>query len=77
MLSREAFKVLRAGDPEKHNEMLLDAIDGLSREVDAIVIAQGSMSVLEPRLTDTRVPVYNSGRTGFAKAREILECLQL
>ncbi len=75
VLDSEAFKVLRAGNPDKHNDMLLAAIDALSQEVDAIVLAQLSMSVLEPRLTDTRVPVYNSGRTGFAKAREILESL--
>lgn len=73
ILSSEAFKVLRAGDLEKHNEILLYEIDKLSKEVDVIVMAQVSMSVLEQFLTDTRVPVYNSGRTGFTKAREILE----
>ena len=75
VLSSEAFKVLRAGHPDKHNEILLEEIEKLSKEVDAIVMAQVSMSVLESRLTDTRVPVYNSGRTGFSKAREILEAL--
>jgi len=75
ILSSEAFKVLRAGNPEKHNQILLKEIDKLSKEVDAIVMAQVSMSVLEPHLTNTRVPVYNSGRTGFTKVREILESL--
>ncbi|HUT69815.1 MAG TPA: aspartate/glutamate racemase family protein [Desulfatiglandales bacterium] len=75
VLSGEAFKALREGDPEKHNAILLDEIDKLSKEVDAIVMAQVSMTALEPRLTKTRVPVYNSGRTGFTKAREILESL--
>ena len=75
VLSSKAFKVLRAGNPEKHNEILLDEINKLSKDVDAIVMAQVSMSVLEPHLTNTRVPVYNSGRTGFTKAREILESL--
>ena len=75
VLSSEAFKVLRAGEPEKHNEILLEEIDTLSQKVDAIVMAQVSMSVLEPRLTNTRVPVYNSGRTGFTRVREILESL--
>lgn len=72
VLESEAFKILRAGDPAKHNEILLEAIDKLSREVDAIVMAQVSMSVLEKELTNTRVPVYNSGRTGFTRAREML-----
>lgn len=72
VLCSEAFQVLRAGDTRKHNEMLLSAIDELSKEVDAIVMAQVSMSVLEKELTNTRVPVYNSGRTGFERAREML-----
>ena len=72
VLCAEAFKILRAGDPKKHNEILLEAVDRLSREVDAIVMAQVSMSVLEKELTNTRVPVYNSGRTGFTRAREML-----
>lgn len=75
VLCSEAFKVLRSGNTEKHNEMLLEEIDKLSKEVDCICMAQVSMSVLESRLTNTRVPVYNSGRTGFTKAREILESL--
>jgi len=72
-LCSEAFQVLKAGNPEKHNEMLLQEIDVLSRSVDAIVLAQISMTALEPRLTATKVPVYNSGRTGFARVRELLE----
>ena len=71
-LCAEAFQILRAGNPQKHNEILLEAIDTLSKEVDAIVMAQVSMSVLESELTNTRVPVYNSGRTGFTRAREML-----
>jgi len=72
-LCSEAFKILKAGNPEKHNEMLLAEIDTLAREVDAIVLAQVSMTVLEPRLTNSRIPVYNSGRTAFNKIRELLE----
>lgn len=72
-LCSEAFQVLKAGNPDKHNEMLLDEIDRLSEVVDAIVLAQLSMTALEPRLTETRVPVYNSGRTAFNRIRMILE----
>ena len=45
-------------------------IDRLSGEVDATVFAQLSMSALEPRLTSTKVPVYNSGRTVFTHIRQ-------
>jgi aspartate/glutamate racemase len=75
-LCGEAFRVLKAGDPEKHNDMLLAEIESLSGGVDAIVMAQISMSALEPRLTRTKVPVYNSGRTTFRKIREIFEALE-
>ena len=35
-------------------------------------MAQVSMAVLEKELTNTRVPVYNSGRTSFQRVREML-----
>jgi len=72
ILCSEAFQALRAGNPQKHNELLLAEIDKLSREVDSIVLAQVSMTALEPLLGQTRVPVFNSGRTGFTRVREIL-----
>lgn len=72
-LCSEAFAALKAGQPEMHNEMLLAEIDRISGDVDAIVLAQLSMSALEPRLTSTKVPVYNSGRTAFAHIRQRLE----
>jgi aspartate/glutamate racemase len=74
-LCSEAFQVLKAGQPEKHNQMLLEEIDTLSDSVDAIVMAQVSMTALEPLLTDTRVPVYNSGRTAFNRIRQLLEAM--
>ncbi len=73
VLCSEAFEEIKKGNTDKHNAMLLDEIDRLSREVDAIALAQVSMSALEPALKDTKVPVYNSGRTAFTKVREILE----
>jgi aspartate/glutamate racemase len=74
-LCSEAFQLLKAGNPERHNEMLLAEIEKLAQDVDAIAMAQVSMSVLEPRLSNTKVPVYSSGRTAFTRIREILESL--
>ena len=71
-LCSAAFAALKAGQPEKHNDLLLAEIDRLSGEVDAIVLAQLSMSALEPRLIATKVPVYNSGRTAFSEVRRRL-----
>jgi aspartate/glutamate racemase len=75
MLCTKAFEEIKKGNVEKHNELLLLEIDKLSHSVDAIVMAQVSMSALEPMLKNTRVPVYNSGRTGFNKVREMLESM--
>ena len=75
VLRPEAFEAIQKGDAATHNAILLDEIDKLSPKVDAIVMAQLSMSALAPHLKDTRVPVYNSGTTGFARVREMLESL--
>lgn len=75
VLCSEAFEEIKKGNAEKHNELLIKEVDKLSGQVDAIVLAQVSMSVLEPMLKNTKVPVFNSGRTGFNRAREILENL--
>lgn len=71
-LCSEAFQAIKAGDADKHNELLLREIDALAGEVDAIALAQLSMSALEPRLTNTKVPVFNSGRTAFEEVRRRL-----
>lgn len=75
VLCEEAFKALRAGSQEKHNEALLVQLRDLACKVDVVCMAQVSMSVLEPYLSEIPIPVYNSGRTGFERARQILESL--
>ena len=76
VLNEQAFKVLRAGDPAKHNAMLMDDVTKLSKEVDCIVLAQGSMVVLEKEVANNPVPVYASPRLAFQRAREILEAMK-
>ena len=73
ILRAEAFEAWGRGDIETHNAMVLEEIEKLSGEVDSIVMAQLSMSAMAPYLKDTRVPVYNSGDTGFSRVREMLE----
>jgi aspartate/glutamate racemase len=75
VLCTKAFEEIKKGNVDLHNELLLKEIEQLSETVDAIVMAQVSMSALEPLLTNSKVPVYNSGRTGFNKVREILESM--
>ena len=68
----EAFAAIQKGDKDTHNNILLEEIDKLSGKVDSIVLAQLSMSALEPLLGKTAVPVYNSGTTGFDCIRRTL-----
>lgn len=73
VLCSEAFVEYSKGNIEKHNEILLESLNKLSKEVDCIVMAQLSMSALAPFLGEQRVPVYNSGETGFIRVRDMLE----
>lgn len=72
VLESRAFEEYLKGNFDKHNEILLEAINSLSDRVDCIVMAQLSMSKLAPLLKETKVPVYNSGDTCFSKIREQL-----
>ena len=72
VLCTEAFEAIKNNNVELHNNLLIEQIERLSDSVDAIVLAQVSMSALEPMLTHTKVPVYNSGRTGFERVKEML-----
>jgi aspartate/glutamate racemase len=73
VLCTRAFDEIKLGRVENHNAILVEEIAALSKSVDAIVLAQVSMSALEPLLGNFSVPVFNSGRTGFNKVRELLE----
>ena len=74
-LNEKAFKVLRSGDPAGHNAMVLEDVKRLSKEVDCIVLAQGSMAVLEKETANNPVPVYTSPRLAFERARSMLEAM--
>jgi Aspartate racemase len=75
VLCSEAFEEFEKGNVDRHNEILMENIEVLSKSVDVIVMAQLSMSALAPHLKNTRVPVLNSGTTGFERVREILESM--
>jgi aspartate/glutamate racemase len=72
VLREEAFRAIQKGDSETHNAILLEEIEKLAGKVDSIVMAQLSMSALAPHLTGTRVPVYDSGTTGFGRIRQMM-----
>lgn len=72
MLCSGAFECLIGGDRNRHNQIVLDAIQEISAKVDVIVLAQGSMITLLPYLEETRVPVLTSPRLGVERAKEML-----
>jgi Asp/Glu/hydantoin racemase len=74
----EAYDALLSGDPDLHDDLVLDAIDGLSNEgVDAIVMAQVSMARLLPALQGrVNVPVYSSLTSSLAAIRKRLKVNQ-
>ena len=64
--------LLKTGDKEKHNEMVINKIKEAAETHDVIVLAQGSMYHLLPLLQDVKVPVLTSLETGVAQIREVL-----
>jgi len=72
-LVKGAFDMLMAGDPAKHDEMILDEIERAAQEADVIVLAQGSMARLIPKLEGKiSIPVLSSPDRGIAALRDIL-----
>lgn len=67
-----AFDVLCAGDRDKHDEMVCEALYKLSKEVDCIAFAQISMSLLKHDPVD--VPLFKIGASGFDKIKELMNC---
>lgn len=69
----EAFAALSAGDGERHDAILLEEVQRLAPQVDALVLAQASMARLVPRIPpDVSLPVLSSPTLAVAKVRETL-----
>lgn len=63
-----AFDLLQEGDRRGHDDRVLAAARSLLEEVDCLVLAQGTMATILPRLGETRVPVLTSPRLGVERA---------
>lgn len=64
--------LIEKGDVETHNKMVIGAVEEAAREHDVIVLAQGSMAVLEPLLKGIRKPVLTSPRLAVERIRDML-----
>ncbi len=65
-----AFDVLSSGDRAKHDEMVNEELYKLAEEVDVIVFAQISMSLLKHG--EVKVPVVKIGKSGFEKIYDMI-----
>ena len=70
-LIKDAMMILiEKGDAETHNRMALREVETAARSCDAVVLAQGSMTVLLPPLGHIQKPVLTSPRLGIEAAEE-------
>jgi Asp/Glu/hydantoin racemase len=69
-----AFEALRAGDADRHDELVRDGLRGLLGWADVIVLAQASMARVVDGLSDEerRTPILSSPRLGMERMRDIL-----
>lgn len=67
--------LMKEGNREKHNQLVLEEVKKAEKENEVIVLAQGSMIVLLPQLTGISVPVLSSPRMGVERAAEVLRSL--
>ena len=72
-LAEGAYDALVGGSPEQHDQLILETALRLKPQVDAIVLAQGSMARMEGNLADaTGLPVLSSPRLGVAAVKRVL-----
>ncbi len=64
--------LMKQGDRELHNKMVLDAIAAAEKTSDVVVLAQGSMAILEPELKQFSKPVLTSPRLGVEQIKALL-----
>ena len=65
--------LMKEKNVEKHNKLVIDAINSASKDHDVIVLAQGSMTAILPYLNETKVPVLTSPEIGVIKAINVLK----
>lgn len=73
-LCEEAFQALLQGDREKHDRMVMEKAKALSRDVDVLVLAQGSMARLTlPLRRQVSVPVVSSPSLLMEKLKAMIQ----
>lgn len=67
-----ALELLMTEGQVRHNQFVLEKLKEIQHNFDVIVLAQGSMAVLEPELHQISKPVLTSPRIAVEKVKEIL-----
>ncbi|MCI8599269.1 MAG: Asp/Glu/hydantoin racemase [Lachnospiraceae bacterium] len=68
--------LIKTGDKETHNKMVIGAVEQAAKENDVVVLAQGSMVVLEPLLKDMKTPVFTSPRIGIEYLKSVIDSME-
>ena len=68
-----AFDILCAGDRAKHDQMVCECLYDLAKEVDVIVFAQISMSLLKFDADKVGKPIYMIGESGLARIDSLMK----
>jgi Asp/Glu/hydantoin racemase len=72
-LADGAYEALVNGSPAQHDQRILETALQLKPQVDAFVLAQGSMARMERDLADaTELPVFSSLRLGVEAVKQAL-----
>jgi aspartate/glutamate racemase len=72
-LALGAFQELLAGNTEKHDKLIFDTAANISKSVDLIILAQGSMAKLQsPLASYTGKEVLSSLQSGILKVKKVI-----
>ena len=75
-LAEGAYDALVSGHPDEHDTRILETAASLASSVDGIVLAQGSMARIAPKLEEkTGKPVLSSPRIAVEAVREVLTAI--
>ena len=75
-LAEGAFEAVLRGDTATHDELIKQKALEIARQVDTIVLAQGSMARMESVLAEaTQLRVYSSPRLGVLEVKEVLDAM--
>lgn len=73
VVAADAFAALTAGDPARHDALVAEAARRLAGEgVDAVVLAQASLSRALPAIGEVGAPVLTSPRLAVARVARVL-----